>query len=168
MATPAGTPADGGRGGAAPVYMAGVDISDLPPVPAGFVRTIRALNAATDLIITGDDLRRELATLFPPARLFYADMLVLPLLYDELVVWLKRWDAEVPVEGPVRSTTALAGYLCDDDARVAALNLVADDEHTYMRVPDAANSGAATPVDARALDARLFSPVRREAGSVAV
>lgn len=142
------------------LFTAGADISDMPPEPAGFFRMVRAIDATPDSPIASDDPRRKVATLFPPMHLFYPDMRVLPLLYDELVLWLNRREVGNAMDGYTRATVALAGNKYDDDTRAAALDLVADDERTYLRASGAADAGTATPIKARVLDARLCSLVR--------
>jgi len=165
MAGSTGSGAGSGKDNPVPIFMDGLDTGDLPLVPAGFVRTIRTINGSKDAVpILGDDLKRRVANLFPPERLFYADMLVLPLLYEDLITWLQYWKVDVTEDTSVRATTVLAHILYEGDQRDAAIKMVEADNRKYERSQDATDGTVPPVVTMRGQDARLFSPTRPEAG----
>jgi len=59
---------------------------DLHSSPVNFIRMIRAINATADLPPVGrEHLKRKIADLFPPQRMFNKDIMELSLLHQELV-----------------------------------------------------------------------------------
>ena len=148
-----------------PIFMDGLDTGDLPLVPAGFIRTIRIINGSTDAVsILGDDLKRRVANLSAPKPLFYADILVLPLLYEDLIPRLQYWKADVSEDTSVRATTVLAHNFHEGDQRDADNNLVEAVNRKYKRGQDATDGTFPPVATMRGQDARLLSPSRPEAG----
>jgi len=165
MAGSTGSGAGSGMHNPVPIFMDGLDTDDRPLVPAGFVRTIRTINGSKDAVpILGDDLKRSVANLFPPERIFYADMLVLPLLYEDLITRLQYWKTDVTEDTSVRATTVLAHILYEGYQRGAAIKMVEADNRKYERSQDATEGTMPTVVTMRGQNARLFSPTRPEAG----
>ena len=158
MTGSSGSGAGGGTNNTVPIFMDGLETGDLPLVPTGFVRTIRTINGPQDAVpVLGDDLKRRVANLFPPERLFYADVLVLPLLSEDLITWLQYWKADVTEDASVRATTLLAHYVYKGDQRDAAIKMVEADNRKYERSPEATD-GTVRPVEKFCgQDARLFS-----------
>ena len=157
----------GGNGidNTAPIFMDGLDTGDLPLVPAGFVRTILIINGSKDAVpILRDDLKRNVDNLFALEPLFYAEIFVLPLQYQDLIPWLQYWKADVSEDTSVRATTVLAHNSHEGDQRDAANKMVEPVNRKYERGQDATDGTFPPVATMRGQDARLLSPSRHEAG----
>ena len=158
MTGSSGSGAGSGMTNTVPIFMDGLETGDLPRVPTGFVRTIRTINGSQDAVpVLDDDLKRKVANLFPPERLFNADVLVLPLLSEDLITWLQYWKADVTEDASVRATTLLAHYLHEGYQRDAAIKMVEADNRKYERSPEATDGTVRPVANICGQDARLFS-----------
>jgi len=121
-----------------PIFIDGLDIGYPPLFRAGFVRTNRIIDGSKDAVpILGDDFKHKVSNLFPPERLLYAGMLVLPLLYEDLLTWLKYCKVDITEETSARTTTALAHTSYEGDQWDAAIKMVEADSRKYKRHQDA-------------------------------
>jgi len=120
------------------IFMPELDASTLPIVPAGFVHCTRLINASDDSApITGAEVKRRVANLFPPGKLFSRDMMVLPVLHAELLEWLNNWRSDINLDHAQSAAMALALQLYDDDEHDSAIKLLMEDYRDHTRKPTA-------------------------------
>jgi len=106
------------------VFMPALDANTLPIVPAGLAHCIRLINASDDSApLTGAEVKRRVANLFPPGKLFSRDMMVFPVLHAELLEWLNYWRAEINKDDAPNAAMALASQLYEDDEHDLAIKL---------------------------------------------
>mgnify|MGYP000276724016 CR=1 FL=1 len=151
------------------VFMPALDANTLPIVPAGFVHCIRLINASDDSApLTGAEVKRRVANLFPPGKLFSRAMMVLPVLHAELLEWLNYWRAEINLDDAPSAAMALASQLYEDDERDLAIKLLMEDDRDHTRKPTAPSPMGLVAGDAPGPHGRGFNPSARYLGGTLV
>jgi len=151
------------------VFMPELDANTLSIVPAGLVHCIRLINASDDSApITGAEVKRRVAHLFPPGKLFSRDMMVLPVLHAELLEWLNYWRAEINMDDAPNAAMALASQLYEDDEHDLAIKLLMEDYRDYTRKPTAPSPTGLVAGDAPGPQVRSVNPPARYLGGTLV
>jgi len=147
------------------VFMPELDANTLPIVPAGFVHCIRLINASDDSApLTGAEVKRRVANMLPPGKLFSRDMMVLPVLHTELLEWINYWRAEINMEDAPIAAMALASQLYEDDEHDLDVKLLMEDYRDHTRKPTAPSPKGLGAGDAPGPQVRGFNPSARYLG----
>jgi len=149
--------------------MPALDANTLPIVPAGFVHCIRLINASDDSApLAGAEVKRRVANLFPPGKLFSRDMMVLPVLHAELLEWLNYWRSKINMDDAPNAAMALASQLYEDDDHDLAMKLLMEDYRDHTRKPTAPSPMGLVAGDAPGPQGRGSNPSARYPGGTLV
>ena len=106
--------------------MSDFDVDKATNELAGMINSIRMLNTRINgAAMSGDQILAEVAELFPPARLFSAEIRSTPIIYRNLREWLLEHGATLPTHSSRRIMMQLATNIyMDDEDKIAAESIV--------------------------------------------
>lgn len=96
----------------ASVFMPHASMEHMYETQQGLIMAVRALKAdAEEDQVTGEELRAQLADLYPPTILLIPDMMRQPLIHQQLLAWLLTHEVHLGGTDDMRSVKRLAATL---------------------------------------------------------
>lgn len=110
------------------VFMPHASMENMSEMQQGLIMAVRALSAdAEEDQVTGEELRAQLADLYPPTVLLGPDMMRQPLIHQQLLAWLHTREVYLGGTDDMRSVKRLAATLYPAGGdKVAAQQILAN------------------------------------------